>query len=68
MPERRVSFAWNADFTLIIGLTPTGCATVETWQLNREGLINLRRVLCAMGEHPPSKSPEEGPELTLEVL
>jgi hypothetical protein len=67
MPERRVSFAWNADFTLIIGLTPTGRATVETLQLNREGLVNLRRVLCAMGEHPPSELSEDGPELTLEV-
>jgi len=39
----REHFAWNADFTLIIGLTPTGRATVEVLQLNREGLINLRR-------------------------
>jgi hypothetical protein len=46
-------FAWNEDFTLIIGLTPTGRATVETLQLNREGLVNLRRVLVALGEHPP---------------
>lgn len=46
-------FAWNDDFTLIIGLTPTGRSTVETLQLNREGVVNLRRVLYAMGEHPP---------------
>jgi hypothetical protein len=46
-------FRWNEDFTLIIGLTPTGRATVETLQLNREGLVNLRRLLYAMGEHPP---------------
>jgi hypothetical protein len=63
----RDHFAWNADFTLIIGLTPTGRATVETLQLNREGLVNLRRVLCAMGEHPPSELSEDGQELTLEV-
>ena len=49
----RDHFAWNEDFTLIIGLTPTGRATVETLRLNREGLVNLRRVLYAMGEHPP---------------
>jgi len=48
-------FAWNNDFTLIIGLTPTGRATAELLQLNREGLVNLRRVLFAMGEHPPDK-------------
>ena len=46
-------FAWNDDFTLIIGLTPIGRSTVEALQLNREGIVNLRRVLYAMGEHPP---------------
>lgn len=46
-------FAWNDDFTLIIGLTPTGRSTVEALQLNREGVVNLRRVLYAIGEHPP---------------
>jgi hypothetical protein len=47
-------FAWNQDFTLIIGLTPAGRASVEALRLNREGLVNLRRVLYAMGEHPPA--------------
>ena len=46
-------FTWNDDYTLIVGLTPTGRATVETLKLNREGLVNLRRVLYAAGEHPP---------------
>jgi hypothetical protein len=46
-------FAWNEDFSLIIGLTATGRATVETLQINREGVVNLRRVLYTMGEHPP---------------
>lgn len=49
-------FAWSDDFTQIIGLTPTGRATVETLQLNREGLINLRRVLYMMGEHPKAET------------
>ena len=49
-------FAWNDDFTLIIGLTPIGRATVESLQLNREGLVNLRKVLYAMGEHPPAEA------------
>ena len=48
-------FSWDVDFTLIIGLTPSGRATVEVLQLNREGLVNLRRVLYAMGEHPPMR-------------
>jgi HNH endonuclease len=51
-------FGWNEDFTLVIGLTPTARATVETLQLNREGVVNLRRVLYAMGEHPPAESNE----------
>lgn len=50
----RDHFAWNEDATLIIGLTPTGRATVAALQLNRPGLVNLRRALYAQGEHPPS--------------
>lgn len=46
-------FGWNEDFTLAIGLTPTGRATVERLQLNREGVVNLRRVLSTIGQHPP---------------
>ncbi|AFZ23417.1 restriction endonuclease [Cylindrospermum stagnale PCC 7417] len=49
-------FAWNDYFTVVIGLTPTGRATVETLQLNREGVVNLRRVLYDIGEHPPAES------------
>lgn len=48
-------FTWNADFTLIIGTSPCGRATVETLELNREGCINLRRALYAYGKHPPSE-------------
>ncbi len=47
-------FAWNQDYTLIIGLTPTGRATVETLHVNRPPVVNLRRVLYAASEHPPS--------------
>ena len=47
-------FAWNDAYTVIIGLTPTGRATVAALHLNREGLVNLRRVLYAAGEHPPA--------------
>jgi hypothetical protein len=46
-------FIWSNDFTGIVGLTPTGRATVEILQLNRPGLVNLRRVLNEAGEHPP---------------
>jgi HNH endonuclease len=46
-------FAWNEDATLILGLSRVGRATVEALQLNRVGLVNLRRILSAVGEHPP---------------
>jgi hypothetical protein len=48
-------FAWNNDFTQIVALTPTGRATAEKLQLNRSGVMSLRRVLREMGEHPPRR-------------
>ncbi len=50
-------FVWSGDFTLIIGQTPTGRATVEALQLNREGSVNLRSLLFAAGVHPPDEVP-----------
>ena len=47
-------FAWNDDFTLMIGLTAVGRATVEALHLNRPGVVNLRKVLLTIGEHPPT--------------
>jgi 5-methylcytosine-specific restriction endonuclease McrA len=46
-------FAWSDNFSHIIGLTPIGRATVAKLELNREGVVNLRRVLRSVGEHPP---------------
>jgi 5-methylcytosine-specific restriction endonuclease McrA len=46
-------FTWNKDCTVIIGLTPTGRATVEVLRLNRPALQNLREVLYPVGKHPP---------------
>ena len=46
-------FAWNEGCTLVVGLSPTGRATIEALRINRSNLINLRRVLFAVGEHPP---------------
>ena len=47
-------FEWHSDYCLIVGLTPTGRATVELLNLNREGVVNLRFVLHTMGQHPPN--------------
>ena len=46
-------FTWSDDFTMMVGITPTGRATVDKLQLNREGVVNLRRVLFLADEHPP---------------
>lgn len=49
-------FEWINDFTEIVGLTATGRATVVALHLNRVELINLRRVLHRVGEHPPASA------------
>jgi len=54
-------FAWNEDTTIVIGLTPTGRATVEALRLNRENVVNLRWALRAVGKHPPQE-PGNDPE------
>jgi hypothetical protein len=40
-------FAWNYDDSV-------GRATVDTLRLNRPGVVDLRRVLLAIAEHPPA--------------
>jgi HNH endonuclease len=47
-------FVWSADTTLMIGLTATGRASIMRLELNRSGLVNLRRALAAAGVHPPT--------------
>jgi hypothetical protein len=46
-------FTWNEDFTEIVGLTAKGRVTIKILQLNRQRVINLRRILILVGEHPP---------------
>lgn len=46
-------FVWNEDFTEIIGLTAKGRVTIKTLKLNRQRVVNLRRILIIAGEHPP---------------
>ncbi len=46
-------FAWNEDFTEIIGITGKGRVTITALKMNRPGLKNLRRVLYITGCHPP---------------
>lgn len=46
-------FVWNDDFSLVIGISPVGRATIIKLQLNRLGVANLRKALSILGEHPP---------------
>jgi hypothetical protein len=46
-------FVWSDDFTLMIGLTSAGRATIDALHLNRDGVVNLRRLLYEIGQHPP---------------
>jgi exopolyphosphatase/pppGpp-phosphohydrolase len=46
-------FVWSEDFLEIVGLTAKGRATVKLLKLNREEVVNLRKLLYLFGEHPP---------------
>lgn len=48
-------FAWREDLQTVMGQTSCGRATVETLGLNRLSVVNLRRVLMKVGEHPAQK-------------
>jgi hypothetical protein len=50
----REHFSWSADGALMVGLTPTGRATVEALGLNRPELVRARRRWVAVGWHPPA--------------
>ena len=45
-------FAWSADYRNILGLTPTGRATVARLQTNHRGVVRQREVLHQLGLHP----------------
>jgi hypothetical protein len=47
-------FVWSPDHLCLIGLTPTGRATIQELDLNREGVRHLRYLLILNREHPPT--------------
>jgi hypothetical protein len=49
-------FAWSPDGTHILGLIPTGRATVLALQLNNVIAVTVRREWVAAGWHPPQRS------------
>ena len=46
-------FRWSEDYALVIGVTPTGRATVSDLKLYRLGLRNMRLLLYQVGKQPP---------------
>lgn len=48
----REHFMWNEGFSEIIGLTAKGRVTIKALKLNRKNVVNLRRILLPVGEHP----------------
>jgi hypothetical protein len=55
-PRRQVwsqHFTWTADGICIVGLTPTGRATVAALNLNRATLVLARQMWVKVGWHPP---------------
>ena len=45
-------FRWNTNCTQMIGISPTGRATIQRLKLNRPQVTNLRKILFERGEHP----------------
>lgn len=50
-------FIWSIDTLSIIGLTPTGRATVAALAFNRSRIINIRIADREIGRHPPLNDP-----------
>lgn len=46
-------FAWSANGLHIVGLTPTGRATIDALQMNNPFLLRARQLWIASGWHPP---------------
>jgi len=50
-------FIWSTDTLSIIGLTPTGRATVAALAFNRARIINIRAADREIVRHPPPDDP-----------
>jgi hypothetical protein len=47
------NFVWSDDLLQVVGLTASARATINALQLNRSGVLNMRRLLLMAGLHPP---------------
>jgi HNH endonuclease len=50
----REHFAWTTEGERLIGLTPTGRATIAILHLNRPSLVKARQAWVSVGWHPPT--------------
>lgn len=50
----RDHFKWSDDGAMIVGLTPTGRATVAALQVNDPLIVGARSLWVGLGAHPPS--------------
>ena len=48
-------FAWVGEGDHIVGMTPTGRATVAALNLNRPSLVTARQAWVMVGWHPPKE-------------
>ena len=48
------NFVWSDDFLQVVGLTAIGRATINALQINRFGVVNMRKLLLMAGLHPPN--------------
>lgn len=56
-PRRQVwadHFAWSEQKDVIVGLTPTGRATVAALNMNRTDIVGARQLWASAGWHPPA--------------
>jgi HNH endonuclease len=51
----REHFLWSESGDVIIGLSPTGRATVAALHLNRDSLVSARQRWVSVGWHPPEE-------------
>jgi len=50
-------FIWSDDEIQIISVTPIGRATINTLDLNRNRVLNIRLADKKIGQHPPEGDP-----------
>ncbi len=47
-------FAWSENGLIVVGLTPTGRATVARLKMNHPRIVEARAIWVSAGVHPPS--------------